>query len=161
MIRPEAGNYKLSKKLTASIIVITSLLGITIGISSYTFVYAKGYSYMTNDPAACANCHIMTEHYDRWTRSSHKAVAVCNDCHAPAGFIGKYSTKASNGFWHSFAFTTGNFTEPIRIKPTNLKIAEQACLKCHKSIVEAIEGPHKETSDLSCTHCHSGVGHPF
>jgi hypothetical protein len=30
--------------------------------STYTFVYAKGYSYLTNDPGACANCHIMADH---------------------------------------------------------------------------------------------------
>ncbi|HEX6063808.1 MAG TPA: NapC/NirT family cytochrome c, partial [Longimicrobiales bacterium] len=59
------------------------LLGMAIGIGAFTFVYARGSSYMTNDPAACANCHIMSEHYAAWTKSSHRAVAVCNDCHAP------------------------------------------------------------------------------
>jgi len=33
------------------------LVGIAAGLGVYTFVYAKGYSYITNDPAACANCH--------------------------------------------------------------------------------------------------------
>jgi hypothetical protein len=67
------------------ILVAAILAGLTIGIGGYTFVYAKGYSYLTNDPAACANCHIMQDHYRAWTRASHHAVAVCNDCHTPPG----------------------------------------------------------------------------
>ena len=56
-----------------------SLIANAADVGSYTFVYAKGYSYLTNDPAACANCHIMSEHFAAWTKSSHRAVAVCND----------------------------------------------------------------------------------
>ena len=59
------------------------LAGIAIGIGGFTFVYARGYSYLTNDPAACANCHIMKEHFAAWSKSSHRAVATCNDCHTP------------------------------------------------------------------------------
>ena len=55
-------------------------LGLLIGLGGYTFAYARGYSYLTNDPAACANCHIMRDHFDAWTRSSHAAIAACNDC---------------------------------------------------------------------------------
>ena len=93
------------------------LVGLLIGIGSYTFVYAKGYSYLTNDPRACANCHIMQDHFDAWTRSSHRSVAVCNDCHTPPGLVPKYMTKARNGFWHSFYFTTGRYPDPLRITP--------------------------------------------
>jgi len=45
-------------------ILIGVSLGIVVGIGGYTFLYAKGGSYMTNNPAACANCHIMQEHFD-------------------------------------------------------------------------------------------------
>lgn len=135
-------------------------LGVAAGVGGYTFVYAKGGSYLTNDPAACANCHIMREYYDAWLRSSHRAVAVCNDCHTPAGFVGKYTTKASNGFWHSYAFTTGFYPDPLRIKPHNRAIAEQACQKCHQDIVQAIEGPHRTETQLDCIRCHGAVGHP-
>ncbi|MGH8065172.1 MAG: NapC/NirT family cytochrome c [Candidatus Entotheonellia bacterium] len=91
--------------------VLAAAMGLAIGVGGYTFLYAKGSSYLTDNPAACANCHIMREHYDGWVKSSHRAVAVCNDCHTPEGFMPKYITKASNGFWHSFAFTTGRFGE--------------------------------------------------
>jgi len=139
---------------------LSAAIGLAVGIGGYTFVYAKGASYLTNDPAACANCHVMREYYDAWVKSSHRAVAVCNDCHTPAGFVGKYSTKASNGFWHSFAFTSGRFPDPLRIKPHNYAIAEGACQMCHLSIVQAIEGPHRTETQLGCIRCHGAVGHP-
>jgi cytochrome c nitrite reductase small subunit len=159
---PAGLNNWLKKNLGATSlqgIAVGVALGAAIGIGGYTFIYAKGYSYLTNDPGACANCHIMQEQYDGWVKSSHRAVAVCNDCHTPPGIVGKYMTKASNGFWHSFYFTTGGYPDPIRITRRNHNVTEQACRKCHSEIVEAIEGPHKDTPDVSCVRCHSTVGH--
>ncbi len=144
---------------SAIAIILSTLFGLAVGVGSYTFIYAKGGSYMTNDPAACANCHIMNDQYSSWLKSSHRSVAACNDCHTPPGFVAKYMTKASNGFWHSFAFTSGDFHEPIQIKPHNKEVTEQACRKCHQPIVEAIEGPHGEGEQLACLQCHSSVGH--
>jgi cytochrome c nitrite reductase small subunit len=138
-----------------------ALVGAAIAIGGYTFVYAQGASYLTNDPAACANCHIMREQFDGWAKSSHRAVAVCNDCHTPPGLVPKYVTKASNGFWHSYAFTTGWFPEPIQITPRNHAVTEKACRKCHQDIVQALEGAHREDrSPMSCIRCHWTVGHP-
>jgi cytochrome c nitrite reductase small subunit len=142
-------------------IVIAVLAGVAGGLGLYTFAYARGYSYMTNDPQACANCHIMRAHYDAWTRASHRAVAVCNDCHTPPGLVGKYATKARNGFWHSFYFTTGRFPDPIQITPRNHDITEMACRKCHADVTAAIDPAHtdKAAGGLSCTKCHNDVGH--
>lgn len=133
--------------------------GIAAGIGGYTFLYARGGSYLTNDPDACANCHIMREHYDGWLKSSHRAVATCNDCHTPPGLAAKYATKASNGFWHSYAFTTGDFPEPLRIKPRNRAIVAEACRKCHQDVVHAVESPGGDREGISCVRCHDSVGH--
>ncbi len=138
-------------------ITIAALLGLTAGLGSYTFGYARGASYLTNDPAACANCHIMNEHYDAWLKSSHRAVAVCNDCHAPKDFLGKYYVKASNGFWHSFYFTTGRFPDPLRIRPVNQAVTEATCRACHAPMVDAIDSHASEPG--SCVRCHLHVGH--
>ena len=132
--------------------------GILTAVGGYTFIYARGYSYMTNDPAACANCHVMENHYRAWISSSHRSVAVCNDCHTPPGLVPKYLTKAINGFNHSVAFTTGRFPEPLRITRRNVDVTEQACRKCHEEIVLAIEG-HPDAQRVSCIRCHSTVGH--
>ncbi|MGH9791830.1 MAG: cytochrome c nitrite reductase small subunit [Candidatus Acidiferrales bacterium] len=142
------------------LLVLGATLGVALGVGAYTFAYARGYSYLTNDPAACANCHVMQEYFDGWIKSSHRGAAVCNDCHTPAGLVGKYTTKASNGFWHSFAFTTGDFPDPLRIKPHNREIAEQSCRKCHTDIVQAMDGPHAGGAASGCIRCHGAVGHP-
>ena len=93
-------------------IAVGLAVGLLLGLGGYTFVYARGASYLTNNPDACNNCHVMREQFDGWQRSSHRTVAVGNDCHAPHTLVGKYVTKARNGFWHSFYFTTGTFPDP-------------------------------------------------
>lgn len=138
--------------------------GAAIGIGGFTFIYAKGYSYLTNDPGACANCHVMQEQYGGWVKSSHRAVAACNDCHTPHNFFGKYYTKASNGFWHSYYFTTNTFHEPIQIGERNRRVTEQACRSCHQEITSAIDahaggGEAGDEAALSCVRCHRNVGH--
>lgn len=142
------------------VVLLGVSVGLAVGVGGYTFVYARGASYLTDDAAACANCHVMREYYDGWLKSSHRAVAVCNDCHTPAAWLAKYSTKASNGFWHSLAFTTGRFPDVLRIKPHNRQITQQACEKCHASVVEAMNGPHAVQGSLLCVACHASVGHP-
>lgn len=157
-------------------------LGLAAGLAAFTFGYAKGYSYLTNDPRACANCHVMTEHFDAWTKSSHRAAAVCNDCHTPHTLVGKYVTKARNGFWHSFYFTTGRFPDPLRITEGNRRITERTCRDCHADITDVIDfdaSAHASHVDadpavvltgsavpgrpgearLSCVRCHVHVGH--
>jgi cytochrome c nitrite reductase small subunit len=142
-------------------ILLGAVLGIAVGVGVYTFAYARGWSYLTDDPAACANCHVMREQFDGWLKSSHRAAAACNHCHTPADFIGKYWTKASNGFWHSFFFTTGGYEDNIQIKPHSRLIAEQACRTCHGGVVDAIEPSHATAAagQLTCLRCHDSVGH--
>src|SRR5688572_27530694 len=148
-----------SRPLTAITLACIGL-GVAVGLGAFTFVFADGASYLTNDPAACANCHVMREQYDGWLKSSHHSVAVCNDCHTPPGFFPKYYTKALNGFWHSFYFTTGGFHEPIQIGARNREVTESACRKCHHALTESIEGPHPRGEDIACLTCHNSVGHP-
>jgi cytochrome c nitrite reductase small subunit len=148
------------KASLAGIVVTLLLLGAALGLGGYTFAYAKGWSYLTDDSAACANCHVMHEQYNGWTNSSHRAVAVCNDCHVPYDFVGKYYTKGRNGFWHSYYFTTNSFHEPIRATPTSREIAEGNCRRCHEPIVSAMGTPaHAGSRDVSCVRCHGSVGH--
>jgi cytochrome c nitrite reductase small subunit len=144
-----------------AVAIAAVLVGGVVGIGTYTFVYAEGYSYLTNDPSACANCHVMQDHFDAWTRASHRAVAVCNDCHTPPGLIAKYVTKAQNGFWHSFYFTTGRYPDPLRMTPRNANVTEKACRTCHGELTASIESGHDDGTSkaLSCAACHSEVGH--
>jgi cytochrome c nitrite reductase small subunit len=144
------------------LVALGLVLGTAAGVGAYTFIYAQGASYLTNDPDACVNCHVMREQYDGWVKSSHRSVAVCNDCHTPPGPVSKYVTKAQNGFWHSFAFTTGRFPDEIQITSRNHGVTERACRKCHEPVTQQIDAPHaaKTSKDeLSCVRCHRSVGH--
>ena len=136
-------------------------LGVSAGIGVFTFGYGEGSSYLRNDPASCANCHVMQPMLDSWQKSSHHAVATCNDCHLPHDGAGKWLTKADNGFFHSLAFTTGDFDEPIRVKPRNREVTQGACLSCHGDLVDHMR-PAQEGGDmLLCIHCHADVGHAW
>ncbi len=157
--------------------LMAALAGATIGVAGFTFYYAKGASYLGHNAAACANCHVMQAQYEGWSRGSHRAVAACNDCHAPDALIPKFAVKAANGFRHSLMFTTGWFHEPIRITRANRAVTEAACRRCHEEIVEAIDagsaskhrfstrasGSHElvtsKRGPISCIRCHHGVGH--
>jgi cytochrome c nitrite reductase small subunit len=141
------------------IVLLALLFGAIIGLGGFTFTYAQGFSYLSNDPSACVNCHIMREQFDGWSRGSHKAVAGCNDCHAPHdNLVHKYFIKGVNGLRHSYAFTTGNHPEPIRITELNREVTQHACLYCHNDLTQAIN--HADTDDpTDCLTCHEGVGH--
>lgn len=135
-------------------------IGVFAGVGSYTFHYGEGLSYFSADPASCANCHIMRPQYESWQKSSHHAVAACVDCHLPHGFWSKWLAKAENGWFHSKAFTTQDFHEPIMIKPKNAHILQESCLFCHEGLVhELLDGARAEWDSVQCVHCHLGVGH--
>jgi cytochrome c nitrite reductase small subunit len=135
-------------------------LGVGLGLGLFTFGYAEGFSYLGNAPATCANCHIMNEQYDGWVKGPHEAVATCNDCHTPHDLVGKYTTKALNGYHHSKAFTLQDFHEPIQIKSRNAEILQASCLHCHGDFVrELVAGSTTAADAPRCVHCHAGVGH--
>ncbi len=141
-------------------VLLGSLLGICAGTGVFTFGYAQGAVYLTNDPAACANCHVMREQYEGWMKGSHRKAAVCNDCHAPHSFFPKYYTKALNGFFHSLAFTTQRFPDHIQITPRNARITREACLHCHAEIVSGLDAAHPgSTANIDCVRCHRDAGH--
>jgi cytochrome c nitrite reductase small subunit len=134
--------------------------GLFLGVGGYTFYYAEGASYLSNDPKACVNCHIMRDQYDGWQKASHHAVATCNDCHVPHALVPKYLAKAENGFWHSWGFTFENFHEPIQVKPHNQAILQENCVGCHAGLVSQIAThPGNDQQMLNCVKCHADVGH--
>lgn len=139
--------------------IVAVSAGILLGFGLFTFFYADGASYLTDAPEACVNCHVMRPHFASWQKSSHHAVAVCNDCHTPAGFVGKWSTKATSGLAHAWAFTTGRFPDEIHIHPASLALTERTCAKCHAEIVESMGHGGRPAEDRPCARCHAGVGH--
>jgi cytochrome c nitrite reductase small subunit len=140
--------------VTVPALLLTVALGAVAGIGGYTFVYAKGGSYLTDDPWTCGNCHVMQAHHDGWRRGPHHSVATCNDCHTPAAPAAKYVVKALNGWHHSSSFTTGNYPDVIQLRASSRSVVEGQCRHCHADIVASIDDP-----ELSCIRCHESVGH--
>ena len=156
---PQGGGRRRKPVALWVIVLLALLFGAVVGLGGFTFTYAQGFSYLSNDPAACMNCHIMREQFDGWNKGSHKAVAGCNDCHAPHdNIVHKYFVKGVNGLRHSYAFTTGNHPEPIRITELNREVTQHACLYCHGDLTQGIN--HADSDDpTNCLTCHEGVGH--
>lgn len=140
-------------------LLLFGLAGGILGLGGFTFNYAAGFSYLSDDPKACANCHVMREMYDDWNRAPHHAVAVCNDCHTPhSSLIAKYAVKALNGYRHSKAFTLNEIPDPIRITEFDRQIVQDNCVSCHADIVSQVLHAISKDS-IGCLPCHTGVGH--
>jgi cytochrome c nitrite reductase small subunit len=140
-------------------LAVCILIGMVCGLGGYTFWYAEGGSYFSNDPRSCVNCHIMREAYDGWQKASHHAAATCNDCHVPYDLPAKLLVKAENGFWHSKGFTLQDFHEPIRITARNARVLQANCITCHGDLVGDILGHAAAEGEQRCVHCHGAVGH--
>jgi cytochrome c nitrite reductase small subunit len=147
-------------KAGALSLALACALGAPVGVGAFTFIYAKGLSYLSTDPRACVNCHVMNEQYDGWAKSGHRHAATCVECHLPHEGLAKWVAKADHGFRHSLAFTLQNFKEPIEITPRDRLMVQANCVRCHESLVHALlvgPGPAREGAD--CLHCHAGAGH--
>ena len=158
----ETRQGKLIAGATLLYAIIAVLIGATTGVGLFTFGYAEGAAYLTNDPEACANCHVMQKQLDAWVKSSHSKFATCNDCHAPAGLLGKYYCKSRNGFFHSLAFTTGRFPENIQMHQYNQDVVEANCRRCHEQLthdIDPLPNGAGKVENNSCIRCHSTVGH--
>jgi cytochrome c nitrite reductase small subunit len=140
-------------------VALAAIVGAFIGIGIFTLGYGEGHAYLSNDPQACANCHIMQAQYDSWLGSSHHARATCNDCHLPQGFVRRWTAKADNGFFHSWAFTFQDFHEPIQIKARNIRILQVNCVSCHDTMVMHLLPDTLTGEAVTCFTCHHSVGH--
>ncbi|PYO02566.1 MAG: cytochrome c nitrite reductase small subunit [Candidatus Rokuibacteriota bacterium] len=142
------------------LLVFACLVGIPAGLGGFTFVYARGLSYLSTDPRACVNCHVMNEQYDAWLKSGHRHTATCVECHLPAHGLAKWVAKADHGFRHSMAFTLQNFKEPIEITARDRRVVQRNCVRCHEGLVAAVHtSPGPIRHELDCMHCHAGAGH--
>lgn len=111
-------------------------LGVLFGLAILIFHISNASSYLSNDPRACINCHVMTAQYASWERSSHARVTVCNDCHVPHdNFIRTYAFKASDGMRHATMFTFRLEPQVIRIKEAGRNVVQENCIRCHYRII--------------------------
>ena len=146
--------------------LIPSLVGILIGLAGYIFYLSKAHSYLSDDPKACVNCHIMEPEYATWFHSSHGRNTVCNDCHVPHDNVfRKYYFKANDGLRHATMFTFRLEPQVIKMHAPGQKVVQENCIRCHSTLVSEVRlgkvtAPmaHADNGKL-CWECHREVPH--
>jgi len=123
-------------------------------------------SYLSDDPRACVNCHIMAPQYATWQRGSHGRVASCNDCHVPHDSIARhYFFKAMDGGRHSYMFTFRLEPQVIQMHEPGIRVVQQNCIRCHEDQMDRTSLP-EVTGKMAlhgegklCWDCHRDVPH--
>lgn len=144
----------------------TVLVAVIFGLGLYMLKLSNAVSYLSDDPQACVNCHIMTPHYITWANSSHREVAHCNDCHVPHdNFANKYFFKAKDGLYHASVFTMRAEPEVIKALGPSIEVIQNNCIRCHEpqvtdaKLVGSVEEHHHKRTDRTCWECHRHVPH--
>jgi cytochrome c nitrite reductase small subunit len=142
------------------------LIGILTGLLLFVLHIGRATSYLSDDPDACTNCHVMAPQYATWEKGSHGRVATCNDCHVPNdNSIKKFLFKASDGLRHSYMFTFRLEPQVIRIQPMGKNIVQENCIRCHSNYLHPISlqainnQPIYEDMDRYCWNCHRETPH--
>lgn len=143
------------------------LCGIIAGLGVYLVYMSRAYSYLSDDPSACVNCHIMAPYYQSWNHSSHTNWATCNDCHVPHNnVVSKYAFKAKDGLYHAAIFTINGQPEVIRPREESYEVIMNNCIRCHTELntefvntgmIDYVEV--KEGKGKACWDCHTEVPH--
>jgi cytochrome c nitrite reductase small subunit len=136
------------------------------GMGLYMLRISNAASYLSDDPQACVNCHLMTPQYITWSRSSHREVAHCNDCHVPHNnIVSKYYFKAMDGLYHASIFTIRAEPQVIKARGPSIKVIQNNCIRCHESqVTDAkmaafVQDHHAKRTDRPCWECHREVPH--
>lgn len=144
----------------------TILVAAFVGLGLYLARISNAVSYLSDDPQACVNCHIMTPQYITWTHSSHREVAHCNDCHVPHDNIfNKYFFKAKDGLYHASVFTMRGEPEVIKALGPSIAVIQSNCIRCHEPQVTDARlagltvDHHAQRTDRLCWECHREVPH--
>lgn len=143
------------------------LLGCFTGLFLYLVYASRAHSYLSHDPSACVNCHIMTPYYQSWQKSSHYLHAQCNDCHVPQDNIVRgYAFKAKDGMYHAAVFTARAEPQVIRPRNASYTVIMENCIRCHKELnTDFVKtgmvkySQVKEGKEVACWHCHRDTPH--
>ena len=137
-----------------------------VGLGFYILHISHATSYLTDDPQACVNCHIMLPQYVTWQHSAHREVATCNACHVPHNNIfNQYFFKAKDGLYHATIFTLRAEPEVIQALKPSQAVIQSNCIRCHVDQVTDVkmagfvEDHHFKRTDRTCWECHREVPH--
>ncbi len=141
--------------------------GLVVGLGGYTMYMSRAHSYLSDDPAACINCHIMTPYYQSWDHSSHGRWATCNDCHVPHNnVLNKYYFKAKDGLYHAAVFTMKAEPQNLRPRDESYEVIMQNCIRCHTQLNQDFVktgmlsyADTQKGEGKACWDCHRDVPH--
>ena len=146
--------------------VVIVLLGAATALVIYMMKVANVASYLTDDPRACVNCHVMTTEYITWNHSSHREVASCNDCHVPHDNVFKqYSFKARDGLYHATIYTLRTEPQAIVMHEAGQEVVQSNCIRCHfdqvtdAKTVSWTDSHINDRLDRTCWECHRETPH--
>lgn len=158
---------RILKPIPGQFVIPLFLLGgIAAGLGGYTIYMSRAFSYLSDDPSACVNCHIMAPYYQSWNHSSHARWATCNDCHVPEGLLAGYMFKAQDGLYHAAMFTLRAEPQVIRPRDASNAVIQQNCIRCHTQLnTEFVRAGKVHYADAksgrekACWDCHRDVPH--
>lgn len=142
------------------------IMGVLVGLSLFLAKESEVVSYMTDDPKACVNCHVMTSEYNSWMHSSHREAASCNDCHVPHDNVfNTYYFKAKDGLYHASVFTARKEPQVIFMQEASQEVVQANCIRCHMQqvtdtkLTSWVESHQENRTDRTCWSCHREVPH--
>ena len=59
---------RLSYRLKVMLLLVC---GVVVGLGGLFLYLLRFHTYLTDDPSACVNCHIMTPYYATWMHGAH------------------------------------------------------------------------------------------
>lgn len=155
---------------TGKVLMFSSITAFVFALLFFVYLVnaSKALSYLSTDPKACINCHVMNPQYATWQHSSHFQRATCVECHLPThDEVEKYMAKARDGWNHSVAFTMNTFDQAMKISEDGANRVQANCISCHATQVEVVlsnsDRYHDFTGtpavDRKCWDCHRDVPH--
>ena len=141
--------------------------GVVCGLGAYTVFASRAWSYLSDDPSSCVNCHIMAPYYATWNHSSHSRNATCNDCHVPhQSFARKWLFKGMDGLRHAAVFTMRGEPQVIQALDGSAEVIMDNCIRCHTQLNTEFVSTGRIDHEMAlagegkaCWDCHRDVPH--
>ncbi len=145
---------------------VVFLFGVLIGVVVVILRISNATAYLSDDPKACINCHVMFPQYETWLHSSHRENAMCNDCHVPHdSMVKKYVFKAQDGLRHATIYSLRKEPQVIRMHESGQEVVQSNCIRCHEQLLDGnnlIHGDYPQYIQGNaklCWQCHREVPH--
>jgi cytochrome c nitrite reductase small subunit len=147
-------------------IPIVILWSVFFGMGLFVMKVSNAFSYLSDDPKACINCHIMTAEYSTWMHGSHGRDTKCVDCHIPhENVVLKYLFKANDGLRHATMFTLRLEPQVIKMHEAGQDVVQRNCKRCHYNQLQNVSAlnvnlkNYEHGQGMLCWKCHREVPH--